>query len=335
MAFAVKAPPAISAMGNLSDSPAAKPAPIRIALRGFADAGQTAQITALFSHAGRWQQPWQLVEEARDAEFLLLAADTPEELAHWHRYEDRFSREHLIAYSERPLEEARWHLRRPSGMRGPSPLEFTLLLKEISQRLAVPAESGAHRHQAIAKAAKTHFDWRERLKILIVGSVDSGKTTAIATLTEGHALSTEAVPSDHTQLRKKSTTVAMDFGCIALNEDTQLHIYGAPGQRRFDFMSEILMRNALGLIILVSNETSHSLTELNYYLNTHREFLHHHQAVIGVTHNDVNPSPSLNEYASFVKARGESWPVLKVDARKRDDMMKLVHVLLASTLTHG
>lgn len=312
---------------------AAEPPPIRIALHGFSDRNEAVQIVSLFSRANRWQQPWEVVTRIADAGFLLVAADSPEELAQWHGYEGRFSREHLIAYSSRPFEEARWHLRRPSGAQAPSPLEFTLLLKEIGGYQSTGR--GANLPGTAPSSRPTRFDWRERLKVLIVGSVSSGKTTAISTLSGGRAVSTEAVPSDHTQLRKNSTTVAMDFCTLAFDEETQLLVYGAPGQRRFNFMSEILIHKAMGIIVLVSNEGSNPLTELNYYLDAHREFLRRHRAVIGVTHNDISPNPSLAEYNRFLESRGESWPVLKVDARKREDMLKLVSVLVASTLKHG
>jgi len=319
-------------MNNHSATRAA--APLRIAMHGFSDEHEARKVEALFSRAHRWQQPWQVVREVRDAELLLVAADAPHELERWHGYEDRLTDEHLIAYSAQPFKEARWHLRRLSDRQAPSPLEFTLLLKEIAQRLA-SAGPAKNVRQPAAKTAKKYFDWRERLKILIVGSVGSGKTTAVHTLGGGNAISTEAAPSDQTQLRKKSTTVAMDFGCFGLGEDTQLHIYGAPGQRRFDFMGEILIRKSLGIIILVSNAAGNPLNELNYYLDANRDFLRHNRAVVGVTHNDLNPHPSLNEYARFMQTRGESWPVFKVDARKREDMMKLVDTLVRSTLEHG
>lgn len=307
--------------------------PIRIALTGFSGLPEADHIISLFSRANRWQQPWEMVESIHDAQILLVAVDTVEELLA-HKYGNRYSRDQLIAYSTQPLEDARWHLRRSPDSRPPTPLEFTLLLKEIGQEIAAKRLTIGHTPMA-AVTPKRDFDWRQRLKILIVGSVGSGKTTAVSTLSQGHSISTEATPSDHTQLHKKATTVAMDFGCVALNEDTQLHIYGAPGQRRFDFMNEILIRNAMGLIILVSNKTSNPLNELGYYLDANADYLARHQAVIGVTHNDLNATPSLNEYRRFIQARGESWPVVKVDARKPDDMLRLVETLLDVTLEHG
>lgn len=308
--------------------------PIRIALCGLSNPDEATVLNNLFSHANRWQQPWQVVPDADMADLLLVTANSSEELAGWHSDTGGFTQDRLICYSQQRPQEARWHLRRPPQGQTPSPLEFTILLKEISQALALatPAPTGL---QPAPRPRAQPFDWREKLKILIVGSVGSGKTTAISTLCGDKVISTEAAPSDQTQLHKQSTTVAMDFGTLALNEDTQLHVYGAPGQRRFDFMGEILIQKALGIIILVSNAASDSIKELNYYLDAHREFLANHHAVIGVTHNDVSPTPSLNEYTRALQARGASWPIFKVDARQHGDLMQLVTTLLGSTIAHG
>jgi len=297
-------------------------------MEGFLDESEFMRLSNLFAYASRWQQPWQLVSERHHAEFLLVAAEESAQLQRWHGHQ-HFTPEHLIAYSVKPFADARWHLYRPGPNQVPSPLEFTILLKEIGQRKASVKPYSEAKTIEPKPVLPADNAGREKLKILIVGSVGSGKTTAISTLSDGTAIATEAAPSDHTQLQKKSTTVAMDYANIVL-DGTQLHIYGAPGQRRFDFMNEILINNAIGLVILVSNEASDSLNDLNYYLNANREFLRNKQAVVGVTHNDLNPNPSLNEYGRFMKARGDSWPVFKVDARKRDDLLKLVSVLVGS-----
>lgn len=315
--------------------------PIQIAILGFNDDYEQLRMNSLFAHAKRWQQPWEIVSEPEKADFLLVAADAAQDLTSWLGFQDRFYHDHIIAYTNYNFEQTRWFLKRPFGGAAPSALEFTILLKEISKTWAktpparTPKNSVNDDTLQVNVSKKKPFDWRERLKVLIVGSVGSGKTTAIKTLSDGDVVSTEAAPSDHNQHLKKTTTVAMDFGTLNLSNETQLLVYGAPGQRRFDFMSGILIKNSLGIIILVNNENSNVLTELNYYLDTHKEFLRNNYAVIGVTHNDLKPTPSLNEYAKFIEARGESWPVLKVDARSRDDMMKLVNQLLAQTIRLG
>ena len=331
--------------------------PITIILIGFTDSRTLIPLLTLFTHANRWQQPWKLVNEITHAEFFLINTDQPYTSASL----QSLPYQRLIAYSTEPSPQTRWHLPRSHHNPAPSPLEFTLLLKQIGQvhttSEVIPSPPAAISScvQTIPPTALTTHETTvslstsrntstpnaaspletvstatqpKRLKLLIIGSVGSGKTTAIHTLSQSPVVSTEVKPSDHVQLQKKSTTVAMDFGTSWQNEQTQLMIYGAPGQRRFDFMSQILLNKTSGLIILISNTASNPLSELKYYLDAHQEFLKQNKAVIGITHNDLKPTPSLSEYNEFIKERGENWPVLKVDARNTDDMQKLLLVLL-------
>ncbi|WP_045235208.1 GTP-binding protein [Deinococcus pimensis] len=86
------------------------------------------------------------------------------------------------------------------------------------------------------------------LKLVISGPVGAGKTTFVQTLSETEVIATEAVPSE--DIGKPSTTVAFDYGTLRL-EDQELHLYGTPGQDRFDFMWDVLAQDALGLVMLV------------------------------------------------------------------------------------
>ncbi|MEI2574272.1 ATP/GTP-binding protein, partial [Pseudomonas aeruginosa] len=76
-------------------------------------------------------------------------------------------------------------------------------------------------------------------KIIFTGPVGVGKTTAIAAISDEALAQTDASASDMTLDRKRNTTVAMDYGAISLDEDTKVHLYGTPGQERFNFMWEI------------------------------------------------------------------------------------------------
>jgi hypothetical protein len=112
------------------------------------------------------------------------------------------------------------------------------------------------------------LDYNQKIKVIFTGSVGAGKTTAIQTISEIDPIRTEAKPSEASVLnRKSSTTVAMDYGELTLEDDTKLYLYGTPGQRRFDFMSHILTKGALGLVILIDNSHNTPLEELDYYLN--------------------------------------------------------------------
>lgn len=169
-----------------------------------------------------------------------------------------------------------------------------------------------------------------QLKIVFTGSVGAGKTTAIEAISEIDPISTEVKPSEDSVLaRKSSTTVAMDYGELTLDTETKLYLYGTPGQRRFDFMSHILMKGALGLLILIDNSHKTPLEELDYYLNLNAEFLLANPAVIGITHYDEICQPSVDDYYSVLKEHGDFWPVIQADARQPEDVVLLLHTLLA------
>lgn len=93
----------------------------------------------------------------------------------------------------------------------------------------------------------------QTVKMVITGAVAAGKTEFIKAVSEIDVISTERKATDETSLLKKETTVAMDFGRIAVAEDLVLHLFGTPGQKRFDFMWEILSEGMLGLVVLVDS----------------------------------------------------------------------------------
>ncbi len=168
-----------------------------------------------------------------------------------------------------------------------------------------------------------------KTKIVFTGSVGAGKTLAINQLSEISAISTDVRASESAVLKKKlTTTVAMDYGELTLSENEKIYLYGTPGQRRFDFMSHILCEGALGLIILIDNSHENPLQDLDYYLNLNAKFLMNHPAVIGVTHIDESNSPSLHAYQACLDERGDSFPIMRIDARAKRDVLLLLHTLV-------
>lgn len=112
------------------------------------------------------------------------------------------------------------------------------------------------------------------VKVVITGTVNSGKTQFIRTISEIEVVSTERKTTDETHFLKQETTVAMDFGRITVGRDVVLHLFGTPGQKRFDFMWEILSEGTLGLIVLVDStrpETFRETLRIVDFFSSYRE----------------------------------------------------------------
>ncbi|BAZ15971.1 hypothetical protein NIES4071_78440 [Calothrix sp. NIES-4071] len=90
------------------------------------------------------------------------------------------------------------------------------------------------------------------LHIVVTGNVGAGKTTLIRTISDTDVIDTDKRATDETAKLKPRTTVAMDFGTLALSNKDSLHLYGTPGQARFEFMRDILIQKAQACIVLAN-----------------------------------------------------------------------------------
>ena len=104
-------------------------------------------------------------------------------------------------------------------------------------------------------------------KMVITGPFSSGKTEFIGVISEIDVVSTERKISSAAEEKvKESTTVAMDFGRITVGEDLVLYLFGTPGQRRFDFMWDILSQGMLGFVVMVDSTKPETLHGQKYDL---------------------------------------------------------------------
>jgi small GTP-binding protein len=112
----------------------------------------------------------------------------------------------------------------------------------------------------------------QTVKMVVTGPFDSGKTEFISSISEIDVVSTERKISDVTSRKKKETTVAMDFGRITVDDDLVLYLFGTPGQKRFDFMWEILSEGMLGFVVLVDSVRPETFREARRILDVFRNY---------------------------------------------------------------
>jgi signal recognition particle receptor subunit beta len=91
----------------------------------------------------------------------------------------------------------------------------------------------------------------EIMRLVITGPVGAGKSTFIRSVSEIQVVDTDRRATDETKDLKDKTTVAFDFGRLQFSPDMALHLYGTPGQSRFDFMWDILIHKAHAYMVLV------------------------------------------------------------------------------------
>ena len=175
------------------------------------------------------------------------------------------------------------------------------------------------------------------VKIVVSGGFGVGKTTAIAALSEIEPVTTEAamtIQTAHIDVtpsgsRKTTTTVAMDFGRITIDDSIVLYLFGTPGQDRFGFMWPDLTSGALGGIVLVDTDRlGDCFVALDWFEQIELPF------VIAVNQFDGRASLPTDEVRTATDIDADV-PVLTVDARDRESVKAVVLRLLDLILSRA
>jgi signal recognition particle receptor subunit beta len=174
------------------------------------------------------------------------------------------------------------------------------------------------------------------LKIIIGGGFGVGKTTAVGAISEISPLTTEAEmtalsigvddPAGVERGDKVTTTVAMDFGRVTIDEGLKLYLFGTPGQNRFGFMWDDLSQGALGAMVVVDSRRLEDCHAAVDYFERARLPL-----VIAVNAFDGRLDHDLTQIR-WALAVGDEVPVLAFDARSRSSVRDTLLVLLDRAL---
>lgn len=171
-------------------------------------------------------------------------------------------------------------------------------------------------------------------KLVISGGFGVGKTTFVGSISEIDPLRTEetmtaaAAGADADLVStKRSTTVAMDFGRISVDEAFKLYLFGTPGQDRFAFMWDRISAGALGAVVLVDTaRLDDCFAAIDYFENRRIPF------VVAVNTFVEAPQGSAAEIREAL-ALGPTIPVLTVDARVRESVKTTLLTLVDHLLS--
>ncbi|GAA4263287.1 ATP/GTP-binding protein [Dactylosporangium darangshiense] len=175
------------------------------------------------------------------------------------------------------------------------------------------------------------------VKIVIAGGFGVGKTTAVAQISEIPVLTTEAPITEIAAAidrtgevpDKTTTTVALDFGCITIDDEIKLYLFGTPGQDRFGFMWRDLTEGALGALVIVdSRRLDDGFPAVDYFERAGVPFGVAINLFDGVLSHDLAD-------IRWALAIAEDTPLVTFDARDRGSVLDALLAVLGHSLARA
>jgi signal recognition particle receptor subunit beta len=167
--------------------------------------------------------------------------------------------------------------------------------------------------------------------MVVTGPFSAGKTQFIQSVSEIDVVATERkISTDEERSVKNATTVAMDFGRITVDNDLVLYLFGTPGQKRFDFMWEILSEGMLGFIVMVDSTRPETFREARSILETFRAYAPT-PFVVAANKQDMDEAWELDDIRHALRLDNNT-KLLPCVATSRDTVKTVLLELLYSIL---
>jgi len=161
--------------------------------------------------------------------------------------------------------------------------------------------------------------YKEVAKILITGPFNSGKTTLIKLISDEQLTGNDVEATDELAHYKSMTTVSLDFGVMHIDDGLNVHLFGTPGQARFNFMWKTLSQGALGTVLLIDSSSQKAIDEAKEMYAFYRN-LPERPIIIGATKQDLPQAKSIEHIRTELDAEGVHIvacnPCIKEDAKK-------------------
>ncbi|MBL8132589.1 MAG: ATP/GTP-binding protein [Anaerolineae bacterium] len=171
----------------------------------------------------------------------------------------------------------------------------------------------------------------QTVKMVVTGPFSSGKTEFIRAISEIDVVTTEKDISSEAERQVKSyTTVAMDFGRITVDDDLVLYLFGTPGQRRFDFMWEILAEGMLGFVVMVDSTKPETFREAKSILETFKAYAPT-PYVVAANKQDLGEAWNIDDLRIALRIE-EGVKLLPCIASSKDSVKEVLLELLYSIL---
>ncbi|KGE50704.1 GTPase [Xanthomonas axonopodis pv. vasculorum] len=170
-------------------------------------------------------------------------------------------------------------------------------------------------------------------KLVFVGGMGAGKTTAVRSISDVEPVSIEMPLSQDAYGDKAYTTVALDYSSIELEDGELLHVYGVPDQKYLDFMGPLVCDGALGVIVLTNARDPQMLTATLELLREFSRIAPEASLAVGITMTDEVEDFLVPPFREALVADGFRVPVMRVDARSATQITFLVKSLLSYRYT--